>query len=104
MDLIHSLLSFNNPKNRPAMFDEFCQFLFEQLMEVRESPYEKEACMYILGGLLPLILKVKNFRDNLLSGLQSAVFPEIGSKHSILRLRAIWLYSKILAEEDLEIH
>lgn len=81
MDVIHSALSFTNPKNRSPLFDQFCNFLFETLVSFNSNssfdPYEKEACVYLLGGLLPLIIKVNSLKESLLPGLESTVLPDM---------------------------
>ncbi len=64
------------------------------------DPYEKEACVYLVGGLLPLILQVEHLKEALLPGLEQTVLPDMESGHGILRMRAMWLYCKILNEED----
>lgn len=73
MDVILSTLSFTNPSNRLPLFDQFCNFLFETLVAYNSTesydPYEKEACVYLLGGLLPHIIQVDTLRESLLPGL-----------------------------------
>lgn len=81
MDVILSALAFTNPKNRTEHFDHFCNFLFQTLINFNSNsnfdPYEKEACVYLMGGLLPLMIQVSSIKETLLPGLAETVLPDM---------------------------
>ena len=54
----------------------------------------------MLGGLFHYIIQIDKFRNSFVTGLNNTVLSDLKSQHAILRMRAVWIYTILMGEND----
>ena len=61
------------------------------LQDPNTTPSQKDGALHMIGTMADILLKKKNYKDQLEQFLVSIVFPEFTSPHGHLRARACWM-------------
>ncbi|XP_031553148.1 importin-7-like [Actinia tenebrosa] len=86
--LLHTAVSKRKQVLDPTM--AFCVQVL-QLPPEQRDPRKKDGALHIIGTLADLLLKKKNYKDQLENMLVQHVFPEFTSPHGFIRARACWM-------------
>ena len=65
--------------------------MFESFQDHNSTPSQKDGALHMIGTMADILLKKKNYKDQLEQFLVSIVFPEFSSPHGHLRARACWM-------------
>ncbi|XP_012218774.1 importin-7 [Linepithema humile] len=77
-------------KKRKDMLPQTMRFCLEVLTTTGVDPKQKDGALHMIGSLADVMLKKKDFKDQMDKVLVQYIFPEFNSPHGHLRARACW--------------
>eukprot|EP00096_Caligus_rogercresseyi_P006978 TRINITY_DN2413_c0_g2_i1.p1 TRINITY_DN2413_c0_g2~~TRINITY_DN2413_c0_g2_i1.p1 ORF type:complete len:1047 (+),score=461.56 TRINITY_DN2413_c0_g2_i1:392-3142(+) len=78
-------------KKRKEMLPKTMSHLLGVLQSPESTPSQKDGALHMIGTLGDILLKKKNFKDEMESFLVKIVFPEFRAREGHLRARACWM-------------
>lgn len=69
----------------------FNKILLQVILNQSNEPRKRDGALYMIGSVAEVLLKKKDYRDDLEAMLARHVFPEFGSPYGHMRARACWV-------------
>lgn len=84
--LIHAVC-----KSRKGILKNAMQFLMTIICNPNTEPAQKDGALHMIGSLADVLLKKKEYREQMEPMLTTYIFPEFNSPHGHMRARACWV-------------
>uniref|UniRef100_A0A1W7RAB8 Importin-7 n=1 Tax=Hadrurus spadix TaxID=141984 RepID=A0A1W7RAB8_9SCOR len=96
--LLHSAV-----KKRKDMLQKSMVFVMTILTDPNSNPRQKDGALHMVGTVANLLLKKKEYKEQMETMLVTYVYPEFQSPHGFMRARACWVlhyFSEIKFRND----